>query len=293
MIERQKAVVVRDPFHNGASDPVTGVSCDGLRQPWGWASYIRADVDESIGAWHGLIRAINERLPQPHPEPLSDPPGLFDVSDLVAAGIAEDSFAWQFYRKARRPHFQFLDPDLQVPSPQQLTENLALFETAWVNCAASYPSSRRPYKPGHPLPIILGQSHTKFWSDAHRADKYRSEIKSLPWGLYLNVQHNPRVPCPYEDGSRLVLPALREDVTASSLWPSCTSSKSNLVSDNGIDEDLLTILGDAIPRFVGGSYVDAALSCSAGLTGLLLDASTTSSFVGKTDAFRGALSPSV
>jgi hypothetical protein len=211
MIERQKGVVVRDPFNNGEPDPVTGVSCDGLRQPWGWASFTRADVDESIGAWHGLINAINERLPRPHPEPLSDSPGLFDVSNLVAAGIAEDSFAWQFYRKARRPHFQFLGPGLQLPSAQQLTENLALFETAWANFAAGYPSSRRPYKPGHPLPILLGQSHAKFWSDARRADEYGSEIESLPWGLYLDVQHNPREPCPYEDGSRLLLPVLRKD----------------------------------------------------------------------------------
>jgi len=110
MIERQKAVVVHGPFTNCGPDPVTGVICDGLRHPWGWASYTRADLDETVETWHGLISAINERLPEPHPDPLSNCPGLFEASDLATAGIAEDSFAWQFYRKARRPHFRFLGP---------------------------------------------------------------------------------------------------------------------------------------------------------------------------------------
>jgi hypothetical protein len=212
MIERQKAVVVRDPLHNGTPDPATGVSRDGLRQPWGWALYTKADVDDAVEAWHDLIKAINTRLPEPHPDPLSKDPGLFDARDLVVVGIAEDSFAWQFYHEARRPCFRFLGPNgLQVPSTEQLAESVRLFEAARATSLTDRPSWTHNDPPGHPLPILLGQSGTKFWSHARGDVEYGSGIESIPCGLYLDVQAYPGTPCPYEDGSRLALPALRDE----------------------------------------------------------------------------------
>jgi hypothetical protein len=211
IIERRKAVVVRGLF---GVDPVTGVSSYDIRHPWGWATYTRADVDETIEAWHGLVNAINNRLPQPHTEPLADSRGLYEATDLAAAGIAEGSFAWQFYTQARRPRIRSLGPgNLHLPSTEQLTSTTALFETAWANSLAAKPTWLSECKPGHPLPILLGHSSTKFWSHESRSNTYGSEMISLPWGLYLDVQHDPPEPCPYEDGARLALPALREPTT--------------------------------------------------------------------------------
>jgi hypothetical protein len=161
MIERQKAVVVHGPFTNHEPNPATGVVCDGLRHPWGWASYTTPDIDETVEAWHDLISAINKRLPEPHPEPLSNYPGLFEASDLATADIAEGSFAWHFYRKARRPHFRSLGPgNLQLPSINQLVNQP--FEVAWGTLSSDRPSWIHNYKPNHPLPVLLGQSRTKF-----------------------------------------------------------------------------------------------------------------------------------
>lgn len=205
MIERKKAAVVPSPFTNYEPDAETGVVGDGLRYPWGWASYTRSDIDETVEAWHDLISAINKRLPESHIEPLSNCPGVFEASDLAAAGITEDSFAWHFYHKARRPHFRSLGPgNLQLPSIDQLVNHP--FEAAWKTFCSDRPSWIHAYKPSRPLPILLGQSHTEFWSD-----EYGSQIESLPWGLYFDLQRNPSEPCPYEDGSRLALPELRQN----------------------------------------------------------------------------------
>ena len=80
------------------------------------------------------------------------------------------------------------------------------FEIAWETFSSGRPSWIHNYKPSRPLPILLGHSSTKFWSDI-----YGPQIESLPWGLYLDLHHKPTESCPYEDCSRLVLPDLRDD----------------------------------------------------------------------------------
>lgn len=49
-------------------------------------------------------------------------------------------------------------------------------------------------------------------AEVHQA-LYGFEIECLPWGLYPDVQLDPREPCTYEDSSRLLLPVLREDTS--------------------------------------------------------------------------------
>lgn len=209
MIERQKAVVVYDLSTNRDIHTKSNAIFEPIRQPWGWAPYTRADVEETVEAWHELINAISDRLPQPYAEPLSNSPGLFTTDDLTAAGVAKDGFAWQFYCKARRPHFRCLAPgNLQLPSISQLIDSIAIFEAAWASYVSGHPYVIPEDKPDHPLPILLGHAHTEFWSSA-----YGSEMTSLPWGLHLDLQRSPGGECPYEDGSRLALLALRENTS--------------------------------------------------------------------------------
>ena len=117
MIERRKVAVVHKDLGDGP-DPASGVSLD-EKEPWGWAAWTQADLEDTLEAWTDLINAINGRLPEPRPDPLSSM-SLFEIDDLRAAHIEEGSFAWQFYLKARKPHFQYLAPGLQLPSRDQL-----------------------------------------------------------------------------------------------------------------------------------------------------------------------------
>jgi hypothetical protein len=199
MIERRKAAVVRKELGNGP-DPASGASVDS-KYPWGWAPWTQADLDDTLEAWNELIRAINARLPEPRSDPLSRT-SLFEVDDLRAAQIEEGSFAWEFYRKARKPHFQHLAPGLQLASREQL---LSLsFKPAWESQLqkrlAMYGTGTPPDV--FPLPILLGSQLAKSW-----VDYFQYEVGPVICGLYFDILDS-RSPLshPYEDAARVVLP---------------------------------------------------------------------------------------
>jgi hypothetical protein len=193
MIERRKVAVVHRDL-GGGPDPASGVCLD-EKEPWGWASWTKADLEDALEAWNDLISAINDRLPEPYSEPLTHT-SLFEVEDLRAAAVEEGSFAWEFYSKACRPHFQFLGPGLQIVSREQLLA--APFKRAW--------EEQKPQGGLHspelfPLPILLGSQLAKCWADC-----YQYEVGSVSWGLYLDMLHVRTLTCPYDDAARLVLP---------------------------------------------------------------------------------------
>lgn len=193
MIKRCKAVVVHKSLRYDEVDVESGITRDGMKEPWGWAPYTRIDVENTIEAWNKLLEAINERLPDPQAGTCSSTTtGLFEVNALDEAGIREESCAWQFFRKARRPSFQFLGPGLQLPSWDQLM--YSPFDAAW---NARPPNYLKPTS--FPLPIFLGQQRAKSWVEG-----YQFEAGPAPWGLYLDKSHSGGV-CSYEDASRLVL----------------------------------------------------------------------------------------
>lgn len=199
MIERRKVAVVHKDLGKD-SDLVSGVHLDS-KNPWGWAPWTQADLEDTLEAWNDLISSINDRLPQPRPEPLSRT-SLFEVDDLHAAEIDEGSFAWEFYRKACKPHFRYLAPGLQLPSREQL---LSLpFEPAW---EGQKPTRIKMRGYGgdldiFPLPILLSTQLAKSW-----VDRYQYEVGPVNCGLYLDILDS-RTPLfhPYEDAARLVLP---------------------------------------------------------------------------------------
>ena len=199
MIERRKVAVVHKDLGDGP-DPASGVSLD-EKDPWGWAAWTQADLEDTLEAWTHLINAINDRLPEPRPDPLSSM-SLFEIDDLRAAHIEEGSFAWQFYRKARKPHFQYLAPGLQLPSRDQL---LSLpFKPSWESQlpkrVAMHGSGLLPDV--FPLPILLGSLPAKSW-----VDYYYYEVGPVPCGLYLDIlKYRTPIYHPYEDAARVVLP---------------------------------------------------------------------------------------
>lgn len=201
MIERRKVAVVHKDLGSGP-DPASGVNLD-TKEPWGWASWTKADLEDALHAWNDLICAINDRLPQPRAEPLPVT-RLFEVHDLRAAGIEEGSFAWEFYSRACRPSFKFLGPDLQPASKEQLLNNP--FRSAW-ECQNPQQSFGRPEI--FPLPILLGSQLAKSW-----VDNYHYKVGTVTWGLYFDVLHTRTLSCPYEDATRLVLPYELSEATA-------------------------------------------------------------------------------
>ena len=192
MIERRKVAVVHKDLGSGP-DPTSGVGLD-MKEPWGWASWTEADLEDALDAWNDLICAVNDRLPQPRAEPLSATT-LFEVDDLRAAGI-EVSFAWEFYSRACRPYFKFLGPDLQPASKEQLLNNA--FRSAW-ECQNPQQNFGRPEI--FPLPILLGSQVAKSW-----VDSYQCQVGPVTCGLYFDVLRTRTLSCPYEDATRLILP---------------------------------------------------------------------------------------
>jgi hypothetical protein len=194
MIERRKVAVVHK---NLGIEPerTLGVYLD-WQKPWGWAPWTKADLEDALEAWNDLVSAINDRLPDPHDEPLSGA-SMFEVDDLRVAAIEEGSFAWEFYSKARKPKFQFLAPGLQLASREQILTNP--FRQAW---ESQNSHQRSPWSPEvFPLPILLGVQRDKSWVDTH---EYK--VGTVTWGLYLDNLDSRSHLCPYEDAARPVLP---------------------------------------------------------------------------------------
>jgi hypothetical protein len=197
MIERRKVVVMHKDLGEGP-DPASGAVLD-MKEPWGWASWTQADLEDTLEAWDDLICAINDRLPEPRPEPLSST-SLFEVDDLRAAQVEEGSFAWEFYRKACKPYFQFLGPGLQLASRDRLLSSP--FRRAWESQEPMQRIVRGPGRPEiFPLPILLGSQLAKSW-----VDHYQYEVGPVACGLYLEILPSRTLSCPYEDAARIVLP---------------------------------------------------------------------------------------
>lgn len=206
MIERGKAAIVTPAQAYEAScvgdDSGYYSLSQNLWSAWAWYNFTQADVDDAIAAWNDLVHLINERIPGTTQEPFS--PGLFEASDLVAAGIKEGTFAWAFYRKACRPNFRFVAPGgLQVPSRDQLLNSP--FEKGWES-NTKHPSCPKPILP---LPVLLGEELTDSWVDEYQ---YKSERPLC--GLYLDKCYDRCDSSLYEDGARLILPCLSQDTLA-------------------------------------------------------------------------------
>jgi hypothetical protein len=202
MIERRKVAVVHKTLGNGP-ESTSGVYLD-QQKPWGWAPWTKADLEDTLEAWNDLINAINDRIPEPLAEALSNA-SLFEVDDLRAADIEDGSFAWEFYSKARKPKFQFLAPGLQLASREQLLANP--FRQAW---ESQKPYQGLPWSPDvFPLPILLGVQLAESWVDSHQY-----EVGNVAWGLYLDMLDSRSHMCPYEDAARLVLPYELDESTA-------------------------------------------------------------------------------
>jgi hypothetical protein len=160
MIERRKIDVVRKDLGN---DPerTLGIYLD-RQKPWGWALWTKADLEHALEAWNDLVSPINDRLPEPHAEPLSEA-SLFEVDDFRVADIEEGSFAWAIYAKACRPNFQFFAQGLQLAFRGQLLANP--FRQAWVG---QTPHQGLPWSPGvFPLPILLSTQRANSWMNAY------------------------------------------------------------------------------------------------------------------------------
>jgi hypothetical protein len=263
MIERRKVAVVHKDLGNGP-DTASGVSLDG-KDPWGWAPWTQADLEDTLDAWNELICAINDRLPEPQSDPLSRA-SLFEADDLRAAGIEEGSFAWEFYRKARKPYFRHLAPGLQLASREQL---LSLpFKPAWESQLPKRVAMHGSGTPPDvfPLPILLGSQLAKSWVDC-----YYYEVGPVACGLYFDVLDS-RMPIyhPYEDAARVVLPyELDESTSARRLdgKPALGNSELYQIGQNPFESNrsvtrLWVILKHFVGHVVEGEWrVDAGGVC--------------------------------
>jgi hypothetical protein len=91
-------------------------------KPWLLVTYTEAGLEETVGIFNKLVRAIEDRMPQKSEVPAEDViTGLVDEQDLHPMNIP-DGFAYQFLRRAQRPRFQMIAPGLEVQQSTTFTK---------------------------------------------------------------------------------------------------------------------------------------------------------------------------
>lgn len=119
--------------------------------PWETAMWTKQDLQDTLHAWHTLIEAIHERMPNTKSSPFISK-GLFSAETLLAAGIRKNSFAWHFLRNAHKPAFDHLGPSLKLATDNDLINSV--WKTARENFKPTpwHPSFEPVHEPG-PFPV--------------------------------------------------------------------------------------------------------------------------------------------
>ena len=188
------------PFDNHA---LGAVELSAHSDPWETATYTKQDLQDTLNAWHTLIDAINERMPNPKRTPFVAT-SLFSAETLLAASIRKNSFAWHFFSNAHRPAFDYLCPVLTLATEHDLVNSV--WKTANEESMAT---PRHPFimpvdKPGpFPIPLLLGTALARNWH-SRKAGTTFAAIDNIPWGLYFDEWDSDGLLT--EDACRLVLP---------------------------------------------------------------------------------------
>lgn len=171
--------------------------------PWETAMWTKQDLQDTLHAWHTLIEAIHERMPNTKSSPFVSK-SLFSAETLLGAGIRKNSFAWHFLRNAHRPAFDYLGPSLKLATDNDLINSVwktardAFKPTPW------HPSFKPVHEPGpFPVPLLLGTSPAKNWHSRHPNSAFAA-IDTVLWGLYFDDTGYDALLT--EDACRLVLP---------------------------------------------------------------------------------------
>jgi hypothetical protein len=166
-------------------DPATGAKRTGeVYNPWVIVPYTAKDLQDTLDAWAQLVQAIEERMPSPRSR-VDAVHGLYEDSVLRDAGMLIDGFATRFFVGARQPRFKYLAPGLRLPTADELI-------------SSPFRDLEDIDSPIKPIPILLADTmaQTPWMAD---------QVDRIPAGLYLDGC-NREGHCPFEDGSRLVLP---------------------------------------------------------------------------------------
>ncbi|KAK5137002.1 hypothetical protein LTR08_001509 [Meristemomyces frigidus] len=109
------------PPREPQQDPASGARRIGtVYDPWVIVSYTSRDLSETLEHWNDLVQAIEERMSS-LPQDALEVKGLYTPQTLLDAGIRTDSFAWEFFSRARKPKCTYLGPGLRLPTPTELT----------------------------------------------------------------------------------------------------------------------------------------------------------------------------
>jgi hypothetical protein len=181
MMDQGKALAV-DSSYDGEQ---------GRIEPWIMPSYTACDLDEALGAFTRLIRAIETRLPGASDNEVQTLRHAIDPNAL-----STNSFAGQFLAQAPDIRFSYIAPGLHVVHQQPF---------ASVNV-----------EPGQLRPLLLFESSQEAHQDIERtpwgaqvvtspfSPSFR-HITHYPAGLYL-TETDPHGAHPFEDGCKLILP---------------------------------------------------------------------------------------
>lgn len=178
--------------------------------PWVIRPYSQQQLEDTLQAYHGLLDAIESRIPSSdRPSNTSAPPLLSDP--VLDAAHITSSFARQFMGKARQPSFRYIAPGLEISSASWFSEQ---------PFSATEPDPP-PWDPSAPqtvqFPILLFRASSSTFhaspspygasdlTGSHLPFPWPwSQVASYPAGLYLTDSDIESV-C-FEDGIRLVLP---------------------------------------------------------------------------------------
>lgn len=130
-------------------DLVTGARRTGTgRDPWVVVPYAK-DLSDAVEAFHDLVVYVNEKSSEPL-ENAFEGKGLFEEDVLLAAGLRQGNFAWEFLTNAHRPRITYLGPGLRLVTADELVNNA--FRKSKGNVDDENGTRR-----SIPIPILVGE----------------------------------------------------------------------------------------------------------------------------------------
>ncbi|KAI1384807.1 uncharacterized protein F4822DRAFT_373741 [Hypoxylon trugodes] len=175
--------------------------------PWIILPYSESQLQETLTAYHGLLDAIESRIPDVARPPSE--PQLIPNTSLDTANISP-GFVREFLNKAQRPWFQYIAPGLEIPTIDSFCEQP--FSGVELNSISETSATPQTIQ----FPILLFRASDMFRTppSPHGVDDQTgsylpfawpwSGVRTYPAGLYL-TDSDRQAMC-FEDGARVVLP---------------------------------------------------------------------------------------
>jgi hypothetical protein len=177
---------------------VATTEADDVEKPWMLAPYSPKILQDTVDLFNALVREIESRLPGGSTG-TGDDSSPFIEKAILDTSNPQRGFAYHFAQKAKRPHFRYIAPGLEIP-------------TSSYDTAQPFASLRSDAEDIETLPLLLFRAVDNVAPCLAPASADEcpfgypfNGIDEYPAGLYLSCT-SPSYKNSFEDESVLVLP---------------------------------------------------------------------------------------